>query len=57
MIHPHGLWRDAGHVEVAVLEWVDFFNTERPHGYHEDLTPAEAEELHYDHFTVLPDAG
>lgn len=47
MINQHGPWRDAGHVEVAVLEWVDFFNTERPHEYLDDLTPLEAETLHY----------
>ncbi len=57
MINRHGPWRDAGHVEVAALEWVDFFNTERPHEYLDDLTPLEAEKLHYAHFTALPQAG
>jgi transposase InsO family protein len=58
MINLHGPWRDAGQVEVAVFEWVDFFNTERPHEYLADLAPAEAEKLHYDHFTTtLQEAG
>lgn len=44
-------------VEVAAFEWVHFFNTIRPHEYLDDLTPAVAEKLHYDHFTPLPEAG
>ena len=44
-------------VEVAALEWVDFFNTQRPHEYLDDLTPVEVEKLHYDNFTALPTAG
>ena len=56
-IHPNGPWRDAGHVEVGTLEWVDFFNTVRPHEYLDDLTPAAAEQLHYAHFKALPETG
>ena len=29
------------------LNWVDFFNNERPHESLDDLTPIAAEELHY----------
>jgi putative transposase len=36
----------VNHVEVVALEWVDFFNTIRPHEYLDDLTPAVAEALH-----------
>ena len=42
--------------EVVAFEWVDLFNTVRPE-YLGDLTPVEAEKLHYDHFTALPPAG
>jgi putative transposase len=56
-INRNGPWRDINAVEVATLEWVDFFNTVRPHEYLDDLTPAAAEKLHYDHLTALPQAG
>jgi putative transposase len=56
-IHRNGPWRDVGQVEVATLEWVDFFNTIRPHEFLEDLTPAEAEELHYAHRKTLAPTG
>ena len=34
-----GPWRDVDHVEVETLQWVHWFNTERPHEYIDDLTP------------------
>jgi putative transposase len=48
LICRQGPWRDVNHVEVETLQWVDWFNTERPHEYLDDLTPAQVEELHYD---------
>lgn len=48
-INRNGPWRDVNHVEVAAFEWVDFFNTERPHDSLGDRTPALVEELHYAH--------
>lgn len=57
MINRNGPWRDVTEVEVATFEWVDFFNTIRPHEYLDDLTPLEAEQLHYRHHNVLPEAG
>lgn len=42
-INRNGPWRDINAVEVAAFEWVDFFNTVRPHEYLDDLTPIEAE--------------
>ena len=56
-INRHGPWRDAGHVELATFEWVDFFNTIRPHEFLDDLTPAVAEALHYDHRKTLAPTG
>lgn len=52
MINRHGPWRDVNHVEVATFEWVDFFNTQRPHESLEDLTPAVIEQIHYAHRTL-----
>ena len=57
MIKQHGPWRDAADVEDAACEWVHFFNTERPHEYLADLTPAEAEQLHHDYRLRLAEAG
>ena len=47
LIRPEGPWRDVEHVELATLDWVDWFNTERPHESIDDLTPIQAEEVHY----------
>jgi putative transposase len=47
LIRPDGPWRDVDHVELATLAWVDWFNTERPHESIDNLTPIQAEEVHY----------
>jgi putative transposase len=47
LIRPEGPWRGVEHVELETLNWVDFFNNERPHESLDDLTPIAAEELHY----------
>ena len=47
LIRPEGPWRGVEHVELETLNWVDFFNNERPHEALSDLTPIAAEELHY----------
>jgi putative transposase len=47
LIRPEGPWRGVEHVELETLNWVDWFNTERPHEALHDLTPMAAEELHY----------
>jgi putative transposase len=47
LIRPEGPWRGVEHVELETLNWIDFFNTERPHEAIDDLTPMAAEELHY----------
>ena len=43
-----GPWRDINHIEVETAQWIHWFNTERPHEYLDDLTPDQAERLHYD---------
>ncbi len=47
LIRRQGPWRDIDHVELETMTWVDFFNTERPHEYLDDLTPTAVESLHY----------
>jgi putative transposase len=47
LIWPEGPWRDVDHVEIETLEWVDWFNTERTHESIDDLTPLQAEQIHY----------
>ena len=47
VIHRRGPWRSFEAVELATLEWVDWFNNRRilePIG---NIPPAEAEEPHY----------
>jgi putative transposase len=47
LIRPDGPWRGVEHVELETMAWVDWFNTERPHESVDDLTPIQAEEVHY----------
>jgi putative transposase len=57
LVHRHGPWRDRDHLEAAVLDWVEWYNTERPHEAIDDLTPVAAEELHYRYRASLAEAG
>lgn len=57
LINRCGPWRNVDHVEIETLGWVDWFDTERPHDYLNDLTPAAAEDLHYRHFHTQAKAG
>ena len=47
LIRPEGPWRGVEDVELETLNWVDWFNNERPHEALADLTSIAAEELHY----------
>jgi len=40
-------WRDREHVELETLNYVDWFNNDRPHESIDDVTPRQAEEVHY----------
>lgn len=53
----HQPWRDKEHVEIETLDWVHWFNTERPHESIDDLTPVQAEQLHHAHRTRLAETG
>jgi putative transposase len=47
LIRPEGPWRSVEHVELETLNWVDWFNRERPHEAVDDLPPKRVEEVHY----------
>jgi putative transposase len=47
LIWPEGPWRGREHVEIETLNYVDWFNNERPHEAIDDMTPRRAEEFHY----------
>jgi putative transposase len=57
LIRRQGPWRDVDHVELATAEWVEWFNTERPHNELDDFTPEAVERLHYAHRHGLQKAG
>jgi putative transposase len=57
LFHPHGPWRDRDHLEPAILDWITWFNTERPHESIDDFTPVAAEQLHYRYRASLNQAG
>lgn len=47
LIKARGPCRTVDQVEVATLEWVDWFNHRRLYEYCGDMPPAECEALHY----------
>ncbi len=47
LIRAEGPWRNVEHVELETLRWVDFYNMTRPHEALDDLSPMQAEDLHY----------
>jgi putative transposase len=46
LIRNRGPWRDINHLEVAVAEWVDWYNHRRLHGELGHVPPAEYEAAH-----------
>ena len=57
LIWPYGPWQGREHVEIETLDWVHWFNTDRPHESIDDLTPVQVEQIHYTHRTRLNQAG
>jgi putative transposase len=47
VIHRCGPWRSFEAVEMATLEWVDWFNNRRLLEPIENIPPAEAEATYY----------
>ena len=46
LVRNKGPWRDVNHLEVAVAEYIDWFNHRRLHGEIGHFPPAEYEHLH-----------
>jgi len=46
LIHRRGPWRTRDQVELATLEYIDWYNHRRPHSGAADLPPAEFETLY-----------
>jgi putative transposase len=47
LIKPRGPWRTCDQVEIATLEYVDWYNHRRAHSGAADLPPAAFEALHH----------
>jgi putative transposase len=56
LIKPQGPWRTAGHVEIATLEYVDWFNHRRLYETCGDIPPAELEAAYYSQKDRLTEA-
>ena len=57
LIKPRGPWRTAEQVEIATLDYVDWFNHRRLYEACGDIPPAELEAAYYSHNTALAEAG
>ena len=57
LITPCGPWRTVEQVEIATLEYVDWFNHRRIYQACGDIPPAELEAAHYRQHAVLAEAG
>ena len=64
-MRPKGGWKSVGDVEIAVAEYIDWFNHRRLHGELNHVPPAEHEQVfwagqqpdHYPENPVLTEAG
>jgi len=50
---PRGPWRTADQVELATLEWVEWWNQRRLHGALDRIPPAEHELNYYRYYRQL----
>jgi len=57
LIKPRSPWRTAEQVELATLDYVDWFNRHRLFEACGDIPPAELEAAHYRQSTGLPEAS
>jgi putative transposase len=57
LIKPHGPWRTADQVELATLDYVDWYNHRRLFETCGDIPPAELETAYYRQNTSLAEAG
>jgi putative transposase len=52
-----GPWKTVEDVELATLSWVHWFNTQRLHGYLDDVPPAEYEDIYHAERSVKQPVG
>ena len=57
LIKPHGPWRTADQVELATLDYVDWYNYRRLFETCGDIPPAELETAYYRQNTSLAEVG
>jgi putative transposase len=57
LIKPRGPWRSVEQVEIATLEYVDWFNHRRLFQACSDIPPVELERAHYRQQAALTQAG
>jgi putative transposase len=57
LIKPRGPWRTAEQVEIATLEYTDWFNHRRLYEACGDIPPADLETAYYSQNTALTEAG
>jgi putative transposase len=57
LIKPRGPWQTAEQIEIATLEYVDWFNHRRLYEACGDIPPAEMETAYYSQNTALAEAG
>ncbi len=53
LIRRRGPWKGLDDVELATLEWVDWFNHRRLHSYCQNVPPAEFEDLYHQQSAAL----
>ena len=57
LIKPRGPWRTVEQVEIATLEYVDWFNHRRLFEACGEIPPAELDTTHYRQHAALIEAG
>jgi putative transposase len=57
LIRRRGPWRNLDHVELATLEWIDWWNHRRLHTHIGDRPPAEVEDRYYRHTAASTEAA
>ena len=49
LVKLHGPWRTRNQLEIAIIEWIDWYNAVRLHREISDIPPAEHEAHRYRH--------
>ncbi len=57
LVKLHGPWRTRAQLEIAIIEWIDWYNATRLHGEIGDIPPFEHEANWYRHNAPALTAG